>query len=55
MRVVDWCIVIFPEKVLDCLLQEISEELELEFDKKERELLQRLAGEDGMVIGRNIG
>ena len=30
-------------------LQEISEELELEFDEKEIELLQRLAGEDGLV------
>ena len=30
-------------------VQEISEELELEFDEKEIELLQRLAGEDGLV------
>ena len=40
---------ISPER-LWLVLQEISEELELEFDQKERELLQRLAGEDGMVI-----
>ena len=32
------------------LLQELSEELEVEFNEKERELLQRLAGEDGLVI-----
>ena len=30
-------------------VQEISEELELEFDEKEIELLQRLAREDGLV------
>ena len=36
-------------------VQEISEELELEFDEKEIELLQRLAGEDGLVeIDLNI-
>ena len=32
------------------LVQELSEELEVEFNEKERELLQRLAGEDGLVI-----
>ena len=31
-------------------LQEISEELEVEFDDKELDLLLRLAGEDGLVI-----
>ena len=36
--------------VFDCFLQEVLEELELEFDKKERELMQRLAGENGTVI-----
>ena len=41
---------ISPESNFSLVLQELSEELELEFDKKERELLQRLAGEDGMVI-----
>lgn len=31
-------------------VQEISEELEVEFDDKELDLLLRLAGEDGLVI-----
>ena len=31
-------------------LQEISEELEVEFDDKELDLLVKLAGEDGLVI-----
>ena len=31
-------------------LQEISEELEVQFDQKEIELLQKLAGEDGLVV-----
>ena len=30
--------------------QEISEELEVQFDQKEIELLQKLAGEDGLVV-----
>ena len=41
-------------KVSECLLflllQEISEELEVQFDQKEIELLQKLAGEDGLVV-----